>query len=90
MINSNSNIHLIAIQAMFMHGVFIFSNVCLDILHEILIWDWHPYFHCLVYRYVVIKTLGRGNFGKVKLCLNMLDERQYAVKVGKLAYVQYC
>jgi hypothetical protein len=31
-------------------------------------------------QYVVVKTLGRGSFGKVKLCLNTLDGRLYAVK----------
>ncbi|GAX78183.1 hypothetical protein CEUSTIGMA_g5625.t1 [Chlamydomonas eustigma] len=38
-------------------------------------------------QYVVVKTLGRGNFGKVKLCLNMLDERLYAVKMINKAFV---
>lgn len=32
-------------------------------------------------QYVVVKTLGRGAFGKVKLCLNTLDGNLYAVKV---------
>ncbi len=34
-------------------------------------------------QYVVVKTLGRGAFGKVKLCLNTLDGRLYAVKVRR-------
>ena len=33
-------------------------------------------------QYVVIKALGRGSFGKVKLCLNTLDGQMYAIKVG--------
>ena len=33
-------------------------------------------------QYVVIKALGRGSFGKVKLCLNTFDGRMYAVKVS--------
>jgi hypothetical protein len=32
-------------------------------------------------QYVVVKTLGRGSYGKVKLCLNTLDGRLYAIKV---------
>ena len=32
-------------------------------------------------QYVVVKTLGRGSFGKVKLCLNTMDGLMYAVKV---------
>lgn len=30
----------------------------------------------------MIKTLGRGSFGKVKLCLNTMDGALYAIKVG--------
>ncbi|EFJ50738.1 serine/threonine protein kinase 3, partial [Volvox carteri f. nagariensis] len=33
-------------------------------------------------QYVVVKTLGRGAFGKVKLCLNTLDGQLYAVKAS--------
>lgn len=32
-------------------------------------------------QYIVIDTLGRGSFGKVKLCLNTGDDMLYAVKV---------
>ncbi len=32
-------------------------------------------------QYVVVKTLGRGSFGKVKLCLNTMDGSLYAIKV---------
>jgi hypothetical protein len=32
-------------------------------------------------QYVVVKTLGRGSYGKVKLCLNTLDGHLYAIKV---------
>jgi serine/threonine protein kinase len=32
-------------------------------------------------QYVVVKTLGYGSFGKVKLCLNTLDGNLYAIKV---------
>jgi len=31
--------------------------------------------------YIVVNTLGRGSFGKVKLCLNVSDDSLYAVKV---------
>lgn len=31
--------------------------------------------------YIVVDTLGRGAFGKVKLCLNVADDSLYAVKV---------
>lgn len=33
-------------------------------------------------QYVVVKTLGRGSYGKVKLCLNTFDGQLYAIKVG--------
>jgi [calcium/calmodulin-dependent protein kinase] kinase len=36
----------------------------------------------VINQYVVVKTLGRGSFGKVKLCLNTIDGQMYAVKVG--------
>ena len=29
---------------------------------------------------MVVKTLGRGSYGKVKLCLNTLDGQLYAIK----------
>lgn len=32
-------------------------------------------------QYIVIDTLGRGSYGKVKLCLNTGDDTLYAVKV---------
>ncbi|KAF8069424.1 GRIK2 [Scenedesmus sp. PABB004] len=32
-------------------------------------------------QYVVVKTLGRGSYGKVKLCLNTLDGSLYAIKM---------
>eukprot|EP00878_Enallax_costatus_P030765 GHUV01033553.1.p1 GENE.GHUV01033553.1~~GHUV01033553.1.p1 ORF type:complete len:398 (+),score=129.41 GHUV01033553.1:639-1832(+) len=32
-------------------------------------------------QYVVVKTLGRGSYGKVKLCLNTLDGQLYAIKM---------
>ncbi len=37
----------------------------------------------VINQYVVVKTLGRGAFGKVKLCLNTLNGQLYAVKVGR-------
>jgi hypothetical protein len=33
-------------------------------------------------QYVVVKTLGRGSYGKVKLCLNTFDGQLYAIKVN--------
>uniref|UniRef100_A0A7S3QWW4 cGMP-dependent protein kinase n=1 Tax=Dunaliella tertiolecta TaxID=3047 RepID=A0A7S3QWW4_DUNTE len=32
-------------------------------------------------QYVVVKSLGRGSFGKVKLCLNTMDGQMYAIKM---------
>jgi serine/threonine protein kinase len=32
-------------------------------------------------QYVVVKTLGRGSYGKVKLCLNTVDGHLYAIKM---------
>ncbi|KAI8109697.1 hypothetical protein M9434_000976 [Picochlorum sp. BPE23] len=34
--------------------------------------------------YIVVDTLGRGSYGKVKLCLNILDNNLYAIKVVEL------
>ena len=34
-----------------------------------------------VNQYVVIKTLGQGAYGKVKLCLNSEDHNLYALKL---------
>ena len=34
-----------------------------------------------VNQYVVVKTLGQGAFGKVKLCLNSEDHNLYALKL---------
>ena len=31
--------------------------------------------------YIIIDQLGKGSFGKVKLCLNVSDDTLYAVKV---------
>ncbi|KAF6252984.1 kinase-like domain-containing protein [Scenedesmus sp. NREL 46B-D3] len=36
-------------------------------------------------QYVVVKTLGRGSYGKVKLCLNTLDGHLYAIKPAAAA-----
>jgi hypothetical protein len=41
-------------------------------------------------QYVVVKTLGRGSYGKVKLCLNTVDGQLYAIKVGWCVCVQVC
>jgi len=38
-------------------------------------------------QYVVVKTLGRGSFGKVKLCLNTLDGQLYAVKMVNRSFI---
>jgi [calcium/calmodulin-dependent protein kinase] kinase len=35
--------------------------------------------------YVVVDTLGRGSHGKVKLCLNVVDNHLYAVKIVETA-----
>ena len=32
-------------------------------------------------QYIVVKTLGRGAFGKVKLCLDSQDHELYAIKI---------
>jgi hypothetical protein len=37
--------------------------------------------------YIVINTIGRGSYGKVKLCLNIADDALYAVKVIDKALV---
>ncbi len=34
-----------------------------------------------VNQYVVVKTLGEGAYGKVKLCLNSEDHNLYALKL---------
>ncbi|GLI58969.1 hypothetical protein VaNZ11_000756 [Volvox africanus] len=41
----------------------------------------------VINQYVVVKTLGRGAFGKVKLCLNTLDGQLYAVKMINRAHL---
>lgn len=38
-------------------------------------------------QYVVVKTLGRGSFGKVKLCLNTVDGELYAIKMVNKTYL---
>lgn len=38
-------------------------------------------------QYVLVKTLGRGSFGKVKLCLNTLDGKLYAIKMIDRSYM---
>ncbi|KAJ9518570.1 hypothetical protein QJQ45_018618 [Haematococcus lacustris] len=38
-------------------------------------------------QYVVVKTLGRGSFGKVKLCLNTIDGNLYAVKMVNRSFI---
>lgn len=35
----------------------------------------------LVNQYVFIKNLGAGSYGKVKLCVDVVDEKFYAIKV---------
>lgn len=37
--------------------------------------------------YVVVDTLGRGSHGKVKLCLNVMDNHLYAIKIVETAAV---
>ncbi len=37
--------------------------------------------------YVVVDTLGRGSHGKVKLCLNVVDNHLYAIKIVETAAV---
>lgn len=37
--------------------------------------------------YVVVDTLGRGSHGKVKLCLNVVDNQLYAIKIIETAAV---
>ncbi|MEW5303543.1 MAG: hypothetical protein WDW36_006224 [Sanguina aurantia] len=39
-------------------------------------------------QYVVMRTLGRGSFGKVQLCLNTADGLMYAVKVISRAHMR--
>lgn len=34
-----------------------------------------------VNQYIIMRTLGSGSFGKVKLCMNSQDQQLYAVKV---------
>lgn len=41
-------------------------------------------------QYVVVKTLGRGSFGKVKLCFNTLDGHLYAIKVRHDTHTESC
>lgn len=42
-----------------------------------------------VNQYVVVKTLGQGAYGKVKLCLNSEDHNLYALKlVSKVGTVR--
>ena len=43
-----------------------------------------------VNQYVVIKYLGRGACGRVFLCMDMTDNRLYAVKVGPPNAACYC
>ena len=43
-----------------------------------------------VNQYVVIKYLGKGANGRVFLCLDMCDNRLYAVKVGAQPLAREC
>lgn len=38
-------------------------------------------------QYVMVKTLGRGSYGKVKLCLNTMDGQLYAIKMMNRSYL---
>lgn len=38
--------------------------------------------------YVVVDTLGRGSHGKVKLCLNVMDNKLYAIKIVETAVMK--
>jgi serine/threonine protein kinase len=42
----------------------------------------------VINQYVVVKTLGRGSYGKVKLCLNTVDGQLVAVKMMSRAHLQ--
>ena len=35
----------------------------------------------MVNEYVIIKTLGKGSYGKVKLCINVAENEFYAIKI---------
>lgn len=37
--------------------------------------------------YIVLGSLGKGTYGSVKLCYNMLDDALYALKVGFISVV---
>ncbi|MEW5308811.1 MAG: hypothetical protein WDW38_000742 [Sanguina aurantia] len=41
----------------------------------------------IINQYVVVKALGQGSFGKVKLCLNTLDGNMYAIKMINQALI---
>ena len=43
----------------------------------------------VINQYVVVKSLGRGTFGKVKLCLNAVDSRLYAVKARAVVFLGF-
>ena len=38
--------------------------------------------------YVVVDTLGRGSHGKVKLCLNVIDNKLYAIKIVETTVIK--